>query len=387
MWRAYRDLFAIAGVGRLAAAAVLSRLTTSMLSLSLLLAVADAQHSYAGAGAVLTGHALALAMGIPLTGRLADLHNPRPVLLGCLAGHALAYVGLLVALDNSNVATIALAAAAVGASTPPAAPVTRGQWPRLVTGDRLRSAYAFDGALNSATFIAGPLLAGGLMLVLSPYAAAATAGLAKILGDLLLASTPSLSDAQPRPRRSGQRLLGALANARVRLLLSVAALDTFTYGSLQVGAAALTHGRTTASLLIAALALGEIGGSLAYGANRWSATPRLQLMTLHFVTALVLLTTGLAAALTIIAVLYLTAGATSGARDTLNQITLGDAAAPGWRTETFAWLSSVMWIGYALGTTTAGQVQARLDTADIFIVAAAAALAATLTISSLPRLN
>jgi hypothetical protein len=284
-----------------------------------------------------------------------------------------------------SLAQITLAAAAVGASTPPAAPVTRSQWRLLVGGEQLSSAYAFDSALNSATFVAGPLLAGGLAAVVSPYAAVTAAGCAKILGGLLLASSPSLSRAQPRPRHARSRRLGALSEARVRVLLSVVALDTFTYGSLLVGAAALTMGHSSASLLIAMLALGEVGGGLGYGSRRWPATPRVQLITLHLVSAFVLLAISVVPVLlTALACLYLTTGIASGSRDTLNQLMLGAAAPPGYQTESFAWLATFMWAGYGAGTATAGQAQAYFHTTALFLLAAMAAVAAAVAAAALP---
>lgn len=382
----YRDLFAAAGVPRLAAAAAVSRLTTSMLSVALLLAVIGGHGSYGGAGAVLTGQALSLAVAAPVTGRLADTYRPRPVLLGCLGGQALAYAGLLAAIaSKGSIVQIALAAAAVGGSTPPAAPVTRSQWRLLVGGDMLGSAYAFDSALNSVTFVAGPLLAGGLAALAGPYTPVAVAGSAKILGDLLLATAPSLSRAPARPLRARPWRLGALSDARVRVLLSIAALDTFTYGSLLVGAAALTMGRSSASLLIAMFALGEVAGGLGYGLRRWPAAPRIQLITLHLVSAFVLVTVGVVPALPALACLYLTAGIASGSRDTLNQVMLGAAAPPGNQTESFAWLATFMWAGYGAGTATAGQAQAYFPTPAVFLLAAmAAAVAAVAAAAALP---
>lgn len=383
----YRELFAAAGVPRLAIAAAVSRLATSMLAVALLLAVSARHGPYGGAGAVLTAQALALAAAAPVTGRLADARRPRPVLLGCLGAQALAYAGLLAALaSQASIAQITLAAAAVGASTPPAAPVTRSQWRLLVGGDLLSPAYAFDSALNSATFVAGPLLAGGLAALASPFAAVAAAGCAKILGGLLLATAPSLSRAQPRPHRARSQRLGALSEARVRVLLSVVALDTFTYGSLLLGAAALTMGRSSASLLIATLALGEVAGGLGYGSRRWPAALRVQLVTLHLASAFVLAAIGVGPVLpAALACLYLTAGIASGSRDTLNQVMLSSAAPPGNQAESFAWLNTFMWAGYGAGTATAGQVQSHFHSTAVFLLAATAAVtAAVVAATALP---
>jgi MFS family permease len=356
-----------------------------MLGLSLLLAVVHLHNSYPAAGTVLAAHAVAVAACAPVSGRLADALAPRAVLLGYITAHALAYAALLAALgQHASTPVIALAAMAIGASTPPATPVTRGQWPALVCGDRLRTAYALDSALNSATFIAGPLLVAGLVLRFSPYAAAAAGGAAKVAGDLLLATAPALVGTPNRTRSPGtRRLLGPLTDSTVRLLLGIVALDTYVYGCMQIAAAASTNGHSTTGLLTGALAIGELAGALAYGARRWSASRRGQLTALHLLTAIVLTMTGAVTALLVIGLFYLAAGLASGARDALNQTVLGDATATAYRTEAFAWLTTFMWIGYGIGTTTAGQLKAHLGTGGIYLVAAAAGLTAALAASFL----
>ena len=64
------------------------------------------------------------------------------MLLGCSAMYAVAFAGLLLTLRvPAGVPATVLAAAAVGAATPPSAPVTRAQWSALFSGDRLRTAH------------------------------------------------------------------------------------------------------------------------------------------------------------------------------------------------------------------------------------------------------
>ncbi|MGH3879572.1 MAG: MFS transporter, partial [Actinophytocola sp.] len=190
--RRYRELLGVPGVPRLTLAVLLSRVTTSMMNLAVLVAVTGS-HGYAEAGLVMLAFALSNAVVGPARGRLADRHEPRRVLLGLLAGHLVAYAGLFACLSTTApIAILFLAAALLGVTVPPAGPVVRGAWPNLVPESRLPTAYAFDAALNTATFVSGPLVAGGLLLVLPAAGALAVTGVLKAAGDTMVALAPAI---------------------------------------------------------------------------------------------------------------------------------------------------------------------------------------------------
>lgn len=116
----YFSLLQLPSVERLMLAAIVSRLTTSMLSLSLLLAVVTIHGSYAAAGGVLFCHAVALSVVAPMSGRLADRIGQRRALLVFISLRALSYANLLSALAIKAPAPMISASAAVlGATTPP----------------------------------------------------------------------------------------------------------------------------------------------------------------------------------------------------------------------------------------------------------------------------
>jgi predicted MFS family arabinose efflux permease len=373
---AYPELLAVPGVPRLITSAMLSRLSTSMVTLTVALAVAQIRGSIAAAGLALTAQAISIAVCAPLAGRLADRFGPRRTLLTYLPAHALAYLALVVALLTGGLVALTLATVALGATLPPAGAVLRSHWPAVVPSAQLHTAYAADSISNSATFVLGPPLAGLLTQLASPAIALGVCAVTKIAGDLLLTTTPGLPS-----RRTGQpssstraRLLGALQDRRVRLILCIVALDTFGYGCLDVAAVALGVGHgATAGWLLGALSVGEVIGGLAYGARRWPGAARLHLTVMHAATAVVLVAVGAISALPLIGLFYLAAGLVGGVRDTVNQVVLTQSAPEVYRTEAFAWLTTFMWLGFGLGTTVAGQVQTRLGTASIFLAAAASA--------------
>ena len=374
--KAYSALMRLPSVGRIVAIAAISRVTTSMLSLSLLLAVVSNNGAYRAGGSVLFGHALALAILAPLSGRIADRIGRRSVLLIFIFLHVLAYAGLLVALHSGAPAVVTvLCATALGATTPPAAAVTRRTWPLLVPEESLRTAYALNSVINSTTFILGPLIVGLLVLFVPALFVVAIGAVAKIGGDLLLA-TASIAEipGTSADRKSG--IFGPLANPQLVLLLGTIALDTFVIGVMQVGAVAATNASSMGGFLLSASAAGEVAGGLIYGVVSWQLELRWQLIWLHIGTAAIVATMGLVPGLAFLLLLYSAAGLTSGMRDALGQHAVGGLAPAGAGTEAFGWMTSFMWAGYGLGTFASGLINSAFGVTELFYVAAAVSAAA-----------
>jgi MFS family permease len=146
-------------VPQLLGAALVVRLGLPVLSLALPLTLIESGHSYATAGLVLTGHALALAICAPTAGRLVDRFATRPALAWFAAAHAVTYSLLVAAVVVDVPAGLVVAAAALhGVSNPPTSAVVRAALPRLVPEHLLSPAYALDNMTNEVAFIAGPAL-------------------------------------------------------------------------------------------------------------------------------------------------------------------------------------------------------------------------------------
>jgi MFS family permease len=346
----------VPGVRKLTAAVLLSRISTSMLNLALLVAITQ-RHGYATAGLLLMVFAVVNAIVGPARGRRADRSAPHRVMLWMLAAHTVAWAGLFTGLlAGAPVAVLCVAVGALGASVPPAGPVVRGLWPTIVPAEQTPTAYAFDAALNTATFLTGPMIAGGLLLVLPAEATVGVIGAVKLTGDLLVALAPTLRQRKAQPRHKG--FFGPLAHPRVRLLLGMIALDTFAFGCLEVAAVAAASGQGTAGVFTSAMALGAVVSGIGYGARTWPGSPRVQLVVLHACGAVVLTLSGLAGAalLLLVAAGYTVYGLVNGPVETLQQVLVGDVTPEGQRIEAFAWVFSVMWAGFGIGTTVAGRL-------------------------------
>ncbi|MEV6909747.1 MFS transporter [Amycolatopsis sp. NPDC051071] len=371
---------------RLVLALIASRLAAPILNLSMLLAIVSTHGSYAVGGVALTGFSIALAVCVPLSGRLVDRFHPRPVLLGALAVHAIAYAVAVIGMTQQASAWVLVAAAiALGATTPPSAPVIRSAWPAIVPAEHTRTAYALDAVLNEVMVVTGTLLVSALVALASPVAAVAVAGACTVVGVLTLVTVPALrtrastkSTSEVSQRRP---VLGPLADGQVRVLLGITACDMLAFGCVVVGVSAAAASDGTPGLsgvLLGAYSVGAVVSALGYGARRREARPRRQLIAFHAASAVLLVATGIAPGLVLAGAALLAVGLVSGPRDTLHQIALGEVAPPRQRTEAFAWMSTFMWVGNGIGTALAGQLVTwnNGDHTTTFLAAAAAAAGA-----------
>jgi MFS family permease len=371
--RRYRELLTIPGVVRLTVAVLLTRVATAMSNLALLVA-ATQRYGYATAGLLLMVFAVANSVVGPVRGRLADRYQPRPVLLWLLAGHVVAWAGLVAGLlAAAPILTLCVAAVGLGVTVPPAGPVVRGSWPAIVPEKQLATAYAFDAALNTGTFLAGPMIAGGLLLVMPAPAVVGLTGVVKVTGDLLVSLAPVLRR-RDNPVAGPRGFFGPLALPRVRLLLGMVMLDTFAFGCLEVAAVAAASGQGTAGVFTSSLALGAVVSGISYGARTWPGSARTQLVVLHTAGAVILASAGLtgAALLVLVAGCYVLYGVMNGPVETLQQVLLGEATPESQRIEAFSWVFSLMWAGFGIGTTVGGRVVSDGDPGGALYAAAAA---------------
>jgi MFS family permease len=77
-----------------------------------------------------------------------------------------------------------------------------------------------------------------------------------------------------------------------------------------------------------------------------------------------------------LAALITVTGLLTGPRDTLQSTLLADRTPARYRTEVFSWLNTFMWIGYGLGTATAGNLTGPGDSAAAAVALMGAVLSA-----------
>lgn len=277
----------------------IARLPMAMGQIAVLLLVADTTGSYGAGGIAAASLALGSAVGGPLSGVLADRIGQRVVLLVAGPVHAVGLVAVtLLARADAPAPLLLVVCGLAGVFVPQVGPLVRVRWVALVRREgtaaqrtaRLGEAFAYEGAADEATFVAGPALVGILATAadptVAPLVAAAlsittvswfavhwTAGLvvphargtersaaAALDGDVLAAVTPG-TNGRRRPRLPGGADTGVL-------LLGALALG-IVFGGTQAGVTAFTGeaGRPgIAGLVYAILGLGSAVAGLASAA-------------------------------------------------------------------------------------------------------------------------
>ncbi len=150
-------------------AAVVSLFGDGMLPVALTFAVLDLTGSATDLGLVLAVRTVALVGSLLVGGVVADRVGRRAVMIGADVVRLLAQgaVGVLLVSGHATVADLAFSQAFLGAATGFFNPASSGLMP-VVAGPRLQQANSLRGMAMAAGGIAGPAIAGVLVLASSP---------------------------------------------------------------------------------------------------------------------------------------------------------------------------------------------------------------------------
>jgi MFS family permease len=393
----YRELFAEPALRRLAWADVCARLPQGMVSVALLLVVAQHEPMTVAALAV-AAYTLGQAVTGPLRGRLADRYGLIPVATVCALGYAAALLALLVSALSAGPAGSDIGAAALaGLLNPPLSPGLRSLWSARA-GPRLRqTAFALDAAVFDLAYITGPVLASVLATGLAPAAALGLMLALTVAAVITIARSSHPAPPPARRRRPGSRLR-PLRSRSLRELLLTAALANAALSATEVALIAYVrhhHALWASGPLLAEVSVGSIVGSLLLGAR--SAAPgiggvseadgatrqfrRLPRLLSGYTGGLALLTVaGLYPPL--LAVAAPVAGLCLGSTLATLFGAAAGAAPDGSGNETQAWINSIMNGGAAAGAALAGFASSQPLLALALATAAAAAAAVSAVIAS-----
>ncbi len=355
----YRAVLAERPIRRLLFASLSGRVAFSMLPLGLVLYAAAETGSTATAGVLVAAFAATSALA-PARGRVVDRRGPAALVafsLGCAAA-VLALVGAT-ALDAPRPVLVLLAGLA-GLSAPPLGPFTRSVWGLVLREreQRLQRTYALDSAGEEAALIVSPLAVALVIALASARAALVVAALGLLAGTIAAGRSRLAADIAPAvaaPRGSASRLPGPLWLVFASLVPTAAALGAI---DVAVPAAARDQGSaTTAGVLLAAMAVGTVTGSLLSGKREWRWPPIHRVIVLQVLMALgVALSAAVASELWLLGAALVVPGAVLGALF-MSLYMLVDRLAPeGSGTRTFAWLVTANNGGLAIGAAVAGAV-------------------------------
>ncbi|PWE07934.1 MFS transporter [Streptomyces sp. BSE7F] len=362
----------------------------AMLTLSIVLLVQHTTGSYGAAGAVAAVTGVSMALFAPYTGRLADRHGQRAVLVPGVLVHAAAGLGLTaLALNGAPLWALFAAAVPTGASVPQVGPMVRARWGvRLKGSPLMATAAAFESVTDEFTFVVGPLLATALCTTVDPSAGLLAEAALTLVGGLLFATQKGTQPpvATTADGRTRVRHASALRVPGVRVLVVTFLGIGSVFGGMQVSLAAYTESIGEPGLngvLYGVFAAGNMLAGLACGAIAWKVAPQRRLLVAYAALALAASALWTADSAVLLGALGLLVGMCI-APALITGYTLVESLVPaGARTEAFTWLTGAVALGQAAAVTVAGQFEDRLWDGAGFLVPMGGTLLALATLLAL----
>jgi hypothetical protein len=377
----YRRALATPGARRFVGAAFVGRLPISMFGLGTILLVQHATGSYGLAGAVAALGAVAEAAVAPRLGRLLDRFGQSRVLPWIIAVHVIALAALVTTVQTGLPRPVWFVCAVfAGAALPPIGACVRARWSRVLSGSPLlQVAFALESVLDEVVFVVGPALVTALSVGVSPVAGLAAAGTFAVSGGIALAVQHS---SDPGPRAAGAEApVGFAPPADIRTVLVALFCAGAAFGSVDVSMVAFSraHGAgAAAGLLVGLVATGSLISGLVYGAraHRLPLARRYLIATAFTAAGMSLPMT--APSLPVMVPIALVTGLTV-APTLIGGFAIVEEMTPAaGRTEGFAWLTTAIAAGVAVGSPSAGRAVDVFGPRAGFVVVAGCGLAVAL---------
>ena len=384
----YRVLLRSPAVRWQALAGLLAQTTQGAGAIGIILVIRGHHGSLALAGAVVGAVSIAGGLARPVQGRFIDRRGARGLMAATGIVHPAA-VCAIVALSDAGASGAVLVALGVvaGASLPPVSACMRVVW-GAAAGNRDRtSAYSLVYLTQELAVLTGPLLLSAVVAASGPSAALVTVAIVTGVGTLGFAASlaPDL-DRGVLPQEHGGAVLRAPG---MRVLLATGGLVGAVIGAIAVGVptfATAHHAPAASGLLIALLSVGGITGATVYGARRWELAPTGRLLL--FLAALAIATAATIAApgLIILGALLALVGLPLNPSLTTISLLVDSHVTPATAAEAFGWLSTGLAGGAGVSSAIAGAVTDPGQPRPAFIVAAIAAVSATLLVAVTRRI-
>jgi Major Facilitator Superfamily len=279
----YRTLLRAPGAAPFFLTAAVGRVGIAMTSLGIVWLVRARTGSYATAGLVTGGFAVAEAVAGPQLARLIDRFGQHRVLPPALLAHAAA-VAILLTLVAARTPDWLMTAGGVlvGATIPQLGALSAARWAALLRDERaegLPTAFALESLANEMAYLAGPALISILGASGYPEVGTVLAATLVVAGGLCFAAqrrtAPPASGAAER-HRTGRSLLrpGFAVLVGVNLVIGV------FFGAMQISvtAFAVEHkAAATAAVLFTVSSCAALLAGWLYGLRRWRTAPQVQL--------------------------------------------------------------------------------------------------------------
>lgn len=279
----YRTLLRTPGAAAFFLTAAAGRVGIAMTSLGIVWLVHAKTGSYATAGLVTGGFAVAEAVAGPQLARLTDRFGQSRVLPPALLAHAAAVATLLV-LVTADTPDWLMAAGGIlaGATIPQLGALSAARWAAMLHGKRataLPTAFALESLANELAYLAGPALVSILGASGYPAAGPAAAATLVVAGGLCFAAqrhTAPPASGTAKRHRGGRSLLRPGFAVLVGVNLAIGGF----FGAMQISvtAFAVTCGAAgTAAALFTVSSCASLLAGWLYGLRQWRTPPRVQL--------------------------------------------------------------------------------------------------------------
>ena len=279
----YRTLLRAPGAAAFFLTAAVGRVGIAMTSLGIVWLVHARTGSYATAGLVTGGFAVAEAVAGPQLARLADRFGQTRVLPPALLAHAGAVTALLALVTEGTPDWLMTAGGVLaGATIPQLGALSAARWAALLRDGRaaaLPTAFALESLANELAYLAGPALVS--ILGASGYPAAGTvlAAVLVVAGGMRFAAqrrTAPQTSCAAGQHRTGRGLLRPGFAVLVGVNLAIGGF----FGGMQISvtAFALEHGSAViAAVLFTISSCASLLAGWLYGLRQWRTVPRVQL--------------------------------------------------------------------------------------------------------------
>ncbi|MFJ6897403.1 MFS transporter [Streptomyces hokutonensis] len=360
----------------------------AMLTISIVLLVQHTTGSYGAAGAAAAVTGVSMALFAPYSGRLADRHGQRAVLIPGVLVHSLSGLTFTaLALGHAPLWALFVAAVPTGASVPQIGPMVRARWgEKLQDSPLMTTAAAFESVTDELTFVFGPLLATALCTTVNPAAGLVTEAGLTLFGGLLFAARKSTQPTVTSNGHARVEHVSALRVPGVRVLIATFLGIGSVFGGMQVSLAAYTESIGEPGLngvLYGTFAAGNMLSGVVCGAVAWKIAPQRRLLVGYAALALTASALWTAHSVLLLAALGLLVGMCI-APALITGYTLVEGLVPaGARTEAFTWLTGAVALGQATAVTVAGQLEDRLWGGAGFLVPMAGTVLALGTLIAL----
>jgi MFS family permease len=376
----YRAALRTPGALKFYLAAAPARIGLAMTGLGIVWLVHGETGSYATAGAVTGGVAIAEALLGPQVARLIDRFGQSRMLPLTVLVHVCS-VAVLIGLTTTAAPlwSMVTAGVAVGGSIPQIGAQTAARWSLALRGSPvLSSAFALEALGTGLAFLVGPALIGTVSSLTTPVAGSILATMLIAAGGLALAAQRRTAPPPAKHDRLARRDR-LLRPAFVALIGANVGMGLF-FGAMQVAVTAFAIGRGAAGLagpLYSVTSLVSMIAGLAYGARHWRTSA-----TTQFVLALGLLCLSCLPLLAVdgpgsLALALALPGLALAPYQILSAVLAEARVAATVLTQAFTWLNSGSAAGIAVGAAITGKVVDGNDPRWGFLLAIGATLVAT----------